>query len=234
MGESITQGVLAKWLVKKGDYVEADAVIASIETDKVYHNKSTASYDVPYFLSVANCICVQVTVDVRSPQEGVITEIHSLEGAEVNVGAPLFVLEIDGAKPAAVATGAAPTTEAAPAPAKAVEPKTTPAKAPETKKVDKPAPAAAPTSSSAVATGERTEVRVKMTRMRQRIAQRLKEAQNTAAMLTTFQEVDMTNLMALRNKFKEDFEKAHGVKLGFMSAFVKVWHLFYIHLMTIL
>ena len=163
-----------------------------------------------------------MTVDVRSPQEGVIAEIHSLEGAEVNVGAPLFVLEIGGAKPAA-ATTAAPTLEAAPAPTKAVEPKTTPVKAPEAKKVDKPAaPAAAPTSSSAVATGERTEVRVKMTRMRQRIAQRLKEAQNTAAMLTTFQEVDMTNLMALRNKFKEDFEKAHGVKLGFMSAFVKV------------
>jgi len=68
---------------------------------------------------------------------------------------------------------------------------------------------------------DRSETRVKMTRMRQRIGQRLKEAQNTAAMLTTFQEVDMSNLMALRNKFKDDFEKVHGVKLGFMSAFVK-------------
>jgi 2-oxoglutarate dehydrogenase E2 component (dihydrolipoamide succinyltransferase) len=60
-----------------------------------------------------------------------------------------------------------------------------------------------------------------MTRMRQRIAARLKEAQNTTAMLTTFQEVDMTNLIALRNRYKDDFEHAHGVKLGFMSAFVK-------------
>eukprot|EP01037_Dinobryon_pediforme_P023224 gene23223-biopygen14008 len=60
-----------------------------------------------------------------------------------------------------------------------------------------------------------------MTRMRIRIAQRLKEAQNTAAMLTTFQEVDMTQLIELRNKHKDDFEKAHGIKLGFMSAFVR-------------
>lgn len=61
-----------------------------------------------------------------------------------------------------------------------------------------------------------------MTRMRLRIAQRLKEAQNTTAMLTTFQEVDMTALMALRSTHKEEFEKRHGIKLGFMSAFVKV------------
>ncbi len=60
-----------------------------------------------------------------------------------------------------------------------------------------------------------------MTRMRTRIAQRLKDAQNTYAMLTTFNEVDMSNLMALRNQYKDEFEKKHGVKLGFMSAFVK-------------
>ncbi|MDF1793491.1 MAG: 2-oxoglutarate dehydrogenase complex dihydrolipoyllysine-residue succinyltransferase [Thalassobaculaceae bacterium] len=65
------------------------------------------------------------------------------------------------------------------------------------------------------------EERVKMTRLRQAIARRLKEAQNTAAMLTTFNEVDMTNVMALRNEYKESFEKKHGVKLGFMSFFVK-------------
>jgi hypothetical protein len=66
-----------------------------------------------------------------------------------------------------------------------------------------------------------------MTRMRQRIAQRLKEAQNTAAMLTTFQEVDMGPLIDLRNTHKEEFEKIHGVKLGFMSAFVRVTSEFY-------
>jgi 2-oxoglutarate dehydrogenase E2 component (dihydrolipoamide succinyltransferase) len=90
----------------------------------------------------------------------------------------------------------------------------------ESKLAPKPAAAAAPVAAKPV--GDRSETRVKMTRMRQRIAQRLKEAQNTAAMLTTFQETDMGNLMELRNKYKDDFEKVHGVKLGFMSAFVKV------------
>ncbi|GAU98377.1 hypothetical protein RvY_09532 [Ramazzottius varieornatus] len=69
--------------------------------------------------------------------------------------------------------------------------------------------------------GPRTESRVKMNRMRQRISQRLKEAQNTAAMLTTFNEVDMSNVIEMRNKYKDQFAKVHGVKLGFMSAFVK-------------
>ncbi len=81
----------------------------------------------------------------------------------------------------------------------------------------KPAPASgAPTAFD----GNRTETRVKMTRMRQTVSKRLKEAQNTAAMLTTFQECDMGNLMAMRNEYKDAFEKKHGIKLGFMSAFV--------------
>ncbi|CAM9350523.1 unnamed protein product [Pylaiella littoralis] len=71
------------------------------------------------------------------------------------------------------------------------------------------------------ADGDRTESRVKMTRMRLRIAERLKSAQNTAAMLTTFQECDMSHLMNMRKAYKEDFEKKHGIKLGFMSCFVK-------------
>ena len=89
-----------------------------------------------------------------------------------------------------------------------------------------PAPASAPTVAPAsVSAGSRPnaarEERVRMTRLRQRIAQRLKEAQNTAAMLTTFNEVDMTNVMAYRAKNKDAFEKQFGVKLGFMSFFVK-------------
>lgn len=91
--------------------------------------------------------------------------------------------------------------------ARAAEPAQPQARAPE------PAP-------STGATGPREE-RVRMTRLRQTIARRLKEAQNTAAMLTTFNEVDMTNVMALRNQYKDQFEKRHGVKLGFMSFFVK-------------
>ena len=83
-----------------------------------------------------------------------------------------------------------------------------------------PAPTPAPAAAAPKAAGDRSETRVKMNRMRLRIAERLKEAQNTAACLTTFQECDMGHLMELRKSHKDEFEKIHGVKLGFMSAFV--------------
>ncbi|CAN0497200.1 unnamed protein product, partial [Laminaria digitata] len=84
-----------------------------------------------------------------------------------------------------------------------------------------PAPAAPPAAPAAPRAEDPREERVKMTRLRKRIAERLKEAQNTAAMLTTFNEIDMTNVMAARKKFQDDFEKRHGCRLGFMSFFVK-------------
>ena len=154
-------------------------------------------------------------MEVRTPSAGKITKIYTESGQEVNVGEALFDLE-----PSAegVAAPAAPKAEAAPA-KKAAEPtKAAPAAAAPAKK-EAAKPAAAPVATPA---GDRTETRVKMTRMRQRISQRLKEAQNTAAMLTTFQEVDMSALIEMRNQHKESFEKTHGVKLGFMSAFVRV------------
>jgi 2-oxoglutarate dehydrogenase E2 component (dihydrolipoamide succinyltransferase) len=80
------------------------------------------------------------------------------------------------------------------------------------------ADAAAPPAAPA---GDRTESRVKMTRLRKRVAERLKSAQNTYAMLTTFNEIDMTNLMAMRSQYKDMFIDKHGVKLGFMSCFIK-------------
>ena len=84
-----------------------------------------------------------------------------------------------------------------------------------------PANSAASGTSSGPSSGSERETRVRMTRLRQTIAQRLKQAQNTAAMLTTFNEVDMSAVMALRNRYREDFEKRHGAKLGFMSFFVR-------------
>ncbi len=84
-----------------------------------------------------------------------------------------------------------------------------------------PAPAPKPAAPSGPRPRAELEERVRMTRLRQRIAERLKEAQNTAAMLTTFNEVDMSNVIAMRNQMKDAFEKKHGVKLGFMSFFVK-------------
>jgi 2-oxoglutarate dehydrogenase E2 component (dihydrolipoamide succinyltransferase) len=183
------------------------------------------------FLVCLSLCCAQVTVEVRSPSAGKVLETFAGEGDEVTVGEPLFVLESGGEAPAAEAAAApAPAkekadakadTKAAAAPAK-VETKAaaTPAAKPAAAKPA--APSTPSTPSKVTIVSDRSETRVKMTRMRQRIAQRLKEAQNTAAMLTTFQETDMGNLMELRNKYKEEFEKIHGVKLGFMSAFVKV------------
>ena len=207
MGESITTGVLAKWNVKVGDFVKVDEVVANIETDKV-------------------------NVEVRSPQSGYLKEIFNAEGEEISVGNPLFVLSLSEGSPAPskpVATAAQPVKPAAaslaPAPvvAPAVAKAAAEAVAAPKSAASKPASSPAPTPQKAAPTtpGDRSETRVKMTRMRIRIAQRLKEAQNTAAMLTTFQEVDMTQLIELRNKHKDDFEKAHGIKLGFMSAFVR-------------
>ena len=201
MGESITQGVLASWLAKTGDYVAVDQVVASIETDKV-------------------------TVEVRSPQAGTIVQTFAAEGDEINVGNQLFVLEVGGAgvpvaKPAAAAapaeTKASSASAAAPAAPKAAAAAPAAASKPAAAGASKPAAAAA----AKAPVGDRSETRVKMTRMRLRIAQRLKEAQNTDAMLTTFQEVDMGNLIEMRNKYKDEFEKTHGVKMGFMSAFVR-------------
>lgn len=190
---------------EKGDYVKLDDVIVVIETDKV-------------------------SVDVRAPVAGVLTATVPAVGETVNVGAPLCQITAGeapaGAAAAAPKAAAAPAAKAAAAPAAPAP--AAPAAAPAAKA---PAPAAAPAAKAPAAAapaspilavpGARTETRVKMTRMRMRISQRLKESQNTAAMLTTFQECDMSSVFDLREKYKDAFEKKHGVKLGFMSAFVK-------------
>lgn len=143
--------------------------------------------------------------------------------AKVRVGADLFEM-VEGepvAKPETKKKAPAKTSESktekvvppkeasAPTPAKVVQATPSPASS-------QPVAPAAP-----VQRGSRTEQRVKMSKMRLRIAERLKDSQNTAAMLTTFNEIDMENIINLRNKYKDAFEKKHGVKLGFMSAFVK-------------
>jgi len=198
MGDSITQGMLAQWMAKSGETVAVDQVVATIETDKI-------------------------TVEVRSPHAGVLVNTYSEAGTEVIVGNPLFAI-IPGNGPAAPAAPKVAASVSTSAPM-AAPPLATPAPAlPKSEHVAKPTAntsAPAPAVVAAPSIGSRSETRVKMTRMRQRIAQRLKESQNTAAMLTTFQEVDMGNLIELRNKYKEEFEKKHGYKLGFMSAFVK-------------
>ncbi|KAF2071463.1 hypothetical protein CYY_007216 [Polysphondylium violaceum] len=157
----------------------------------------------------------KVTIDINATANGTIVELFAQEGDTVLVGNPLYKMSEGAAPPKAEAPKAQ-------APPKAEAPKTaeapkaaTPPPAP---KAEAPKAAAPSTPAAASGSGEK---RVKMTRIRQRTAQRLKDSQNTAAMLTTFNEVDMSALMNLRNKYKDEFEKKHSVKFGFMSAFVK-------------
>ena len=234
MGESVTEGTLANWLVKPGQVVKQDDPIAEIETDKV-------------------------AVEVPAPAAGVITEQLIKEGETVQIGtiiarlteggtaaaapAPAAAKPAASARPAASAAPAAPVAKAtekvAPSVGRiAAENGVNPGDIPGSGKggratkgdalayvASTPAPAAARAPVAEVPhtpreTGPREE-RVKMTRLRQTIARRLKEAQNTAAMLTTFNDVDMSEVMELRKRHKEAFEKKHGVKLGFMGFFVR-------------
>ena len=225
MGESVTEGTLSAWLKKPGDEVAQDETLVEIETDKV-------------------------AVEVPSPVSGVLSEIVVKEGETVEIGALIAKITggaTASATPAPAASSPAPTASA-PAPSASGDAPVAPSvrriaaenginpgdipgsgKGGRATKGDalaylekKPMETSAMSSTSGIprATGPREE-RVKMTRLRQTIARRLKEAQDTAAMLTTFNDVDMTNIMEMRKAYKDNFEKRHGVKLGFMSFFVK-------------
>merc|ERR1712168_420729 len=215
--DSISEGDV-RWEKQVGDSVAEDDVLCEIETDKT-------------------------SVPVPSPAAGVIEELLVEDGATVSPGTKLLKLKLGaGGAPKAKPAAAAPAEPAAPPPpaaAAAAPIPTTPPPVPPMpaapKKVTPPPapmpprpsagaapvvrmPPADPTTSIA---GTRSEHRVKMNRMRMKIASRLKEAQNTNAMLTTFNELDMSNIMQLRKENQDAFVKKHGIKMGFMSAFVK-------------
>ena len=150
----------------------------------------------------------KVTIDVRTPTSGTVEEILAKEGDTVTVGQRVAV----------VAPGAGPEKKAAtnePPAAAPVKATTATAEKPKT------APTPTPKQPTPMAAGTRSETRVPMSRLRQRVAERLKSSQNTYAMLTTFNEIDMSNIMQMRTEYKDAFLEKHGVKLGFMSAFVK-------------
>ncbi|KAH7029354.1 dihydrolipoyllysine-residue succinyltransferase [Microdochium trichocladiopsis] len=211
MAESITEGTLKQWNKQVGDYVELDEEIATIETDKI-------------------------DVAVNATEAGTIKELFANEEDTVTVGQDLVKIEIGGA-PAGGESKEAPKKEEAsseattssqsdnqPEAPKESESKPEPKKeTPAPKKDSPPAKKEAqpPKESSAPALGSREERRVKMNRMRLRIAERLKQSQNTAASLTTFNEVDMSALMDFRKLYKDEVLKKTGVKLGFMSAFAR-------------
>ncbi len=215
LGESVTEATVAKWFKKVGDAVAQDEPLLELETDKV-------------------------TLEVNAPASGKLRDIKIDEGKTVEVGTLLGSIEVGavGAKSAPASTIAAKPADKAPAPAISTTPQSGPAARklleetgiPPTSIVGtgkdgritkgdvleaKSAPAAAPK------TAARGEERVKMSKLRQVIAKRLKDSQNTAAILTTFNEIDMSNVMALRADYKDAFEKKYGLRLGFMGFFVK-------------
>lgn len=232
LGESVAEATVAQWLKKEGEAVKADEPIVELETDKVTLEVNAPSDGVITSISVAEGETVEVGV--------VLGELTA--GAVANDAAPAAKKEDNAPAKAAAAPAAEKVASTS------AEPKTSPAvrklindnnldataipasgkdgritkedvqKAMASGGASKASAAAVPSAS--VATAPREE-RVKMSKLRKVIARRLKEAQNNAAMLTTFNEVDMGPVMALRGEYKEIFEKRHGIKLGFMSFFIK-------------
>ena len=231
LGESITEATLGEWLKKPGDAVKADEPIASLETDKV-------SIEVPAPQAGtmgAQIVKVGDTVNVGATIATIEAAGASVAKAETPA-TPAPAAAPSPAPPQSLAEGLSPTLSPSVRRAvleKGIDPssirgtgkdgrltKDDVLSAP--KAVAAPPVAAEPAAASTpAAQGGRGEERVRMTRLRQTVARRLKEAQNTAALLTTFNDVDMTEVIAARTKYKDLFEKKHGVRLGFMGFFVK-------------
>ena len=224
LGESVSEATVSTWFKKVGDTVAQDEMLCELETDKV-------------------------SVEVPAPAAGVLTEILAAEGATVAAGGKLAVLGGASASAAAAPTTAAAPAPAATA-SKDVEDGPAAKKAMAEAGISRdavtgtgrdgramkddvaravaaaaaapaPAPVVAAPRAPVAADDAAREERVKMTRLRQTIAKRLKDSQNTAAMLTTYNEVDMSAVMAQRNEYKDAFEKKHGARMGFMSFFTK-------------
>ncbi len=216
LGESVSEASIAKLHKKIGDAVKADELIVELETDKV-------------------------TLEVNAPANGVIIDLKVKEGDNVKVGNLIALMQEGGAASAGAVKQSAAVQNAPTKPASSEAPLSpAPKKLAAENNVDvskisgsgkdgrvtkgdvlEVISGGGAVTPAAVKAGDKPIERVKMSKLRQKIAERLKESQNTAAILTTFNEVDMSAVMALRSEYKDAFEKKHGVKLGFMSFFVK-------------
>ncbi len=225
-GESITEVEIATWLVKDGDYVEKDQAIAEVDSDKA-------------------------TLELPAEASGIIT-LKAAEGDAVAVGAVVCLIDTSAAKPAAGAATEAPKAEAPKAEAPKAETPATPAAAAPTYAAGTPSPAArkiiderqldptaikgtgkdgritkddavnAPASMGTPTGGNRSSSRTKLSMLRRKVAERLVAAKNETAMLTTFNEVNMTPINLIRNQYKDAFKAKHGgLSLGYMSFFTK-------------
>ncbi len=229
LGESVTEATIAKWFKNAGDAVKADEPLVELETDKVTVEVPAPASGRLASIDAATGATVNVGALLGAIEEGAagaapkaaeVASPKKVEAVMAKSEAPLSpavrkIVEENKVDPTAVSGSGkdgrltkGDVIEHLAKPAIEAKPMVIPA-APAPQRV-----AAAPQDAS-------REERVRMSRLRQTIARRLKDAQNVAAMLTTFNEVDMTNVMALRNAYKDVFEKKHGVKLGFMSFFVK-------------
>uniref|UniRef100_A0A158Q7H8 Dihydrolipoyllysine-residue succinyltransferase component of 2-oxoglutarate dehydrogenase complex, mitochondrial n=1 Tax=Elaeophora elaphi TaxID=1147741 RepID=A0A158Q7H8_9BILA len=217
--ESISEGDI-RWLKQKGDFIDRDDLVAEIETDKT-------------------------TVEVPAPQSGRIVELLVEDGGRVTAYQKLYKLEVGGGKP----HGSSPAKsvdetkkpkerKTSPPPSKSelpfvLEKPITPPSSTEiatpplpSSSQSKPEPPQSKEKVPSIAgqnlfISSRNETRVKMNRMRLRIAQRLKDAQNTYAMLTTFNEVDMSSVMEMRKRYQKEFIAKYGIKIGLMSPFIR-------------
>jgi 2-oxoglutarate dehydrogenase E2 component (dihydrolipoamide succinyltransferase) len=222
LGESVTEATVGSWHKKQGEAVSADELLVELETDKI-------------------------TLEVTAEADGVLESISAQEGATVKVGDLLGSVKAGpaSAKPMDNSKGEIKEEEAPKVESKDTQKGEKDNLSPATRKMaadkgidtskvegsgkdgrvtkgDLLGSQSEPTSGAEIpAEDARGEERVKMSRLRQRIAERLKESQNTAAILTTFNEVDLTKVMNLRSRYKDEFVKKHNVKLGFMSFFVK-------------
>ncbi|HYP69055.1 MAG TPA: dihydrolipoyllysine-residue succinyltransferase [Thiobacillaceae bacterium] len=194
LSESVTSGTLLAWRKRAGETVSRDETVADLETDKVI-------------------------LEIPAPAGGVLLEIRAEEGTEVKPDQVVAVIEASEARQTAPVSEPRPQAKAAPKEAVVlplpVARQEAPPAAPQQKQK------ATPPSQPARTHGERLERRVPMSKLRQRVAERLVAVQHTAAILTTFNEVNLHQVNELRQRYKAEFETRHGVKLGYMSFFVR-------------
>ncbi len=241
LGESISEATVGKWFKKAGEAVQADEPLVELETDKVTLEVNAPSSGVLSEIAAETGQTVAIGALLGQLSGGAAAPAEAAAQAPAAKAAPAPVAS--AAMPPAPAAAKMAAEDkidlasvagsgkrgqvlksdviAAVAAARASPPVAAPAPVQPPAPIPGPAPAPMPLARTTAPDDGAREERVRMTKLRQTIARRLKDAQNTAAMLTTFNEVDMSEVMALRARYKDAFEKKHGAKLGFMGFFVK-------------
>jgi 2-oxoglutarate dehydrogenase E2 component (dihydrolipoamide succinyltransferase) len=230
LGESVTEATVAKWFKQPGDAVKADEALVELETDKVTVevNAPAAGVLIEHTAKTGSNVGVGALLGkievgakgVVSRESTVVSKAAAPAKPEAAKPAAVTAPTTHDSRPTTSSNGPAVTKLAAENPQVNVAAISGSGKDGRVTKGDMLSAIAGDGFAASPAVGPREE-RVKMTKLRATIARRLKESQNTAAILTTFNEIDMSSVIALRNEYKDEFEKKHGVKLGFMGFFVK-------------